>query len=37
IGMAGKNTLRFVPPLIINYKEIDEGMEILNKTLGGKL
>lgn len=37
IGIAGKNTLRFVPPLVINYKEIDEGIKILNKILGGKL
>lgn len=32
IGTAGKNTLRFVPPLIINKKEIDEGINILKDT-----
>ena len=35
IGTAGKNTLRFVPPLIINKNEIDESLKILEKTLGG--
>ncbi|WP_121923000.1 aspartate aminotransferase family protein [Hydrogenothermus marinus] len=33
VGMAGNNTLRFVPPLIINYNEIDEAIEILKKSL----
>ncbi len=35
IGTAGKNTLRFVPPLIINKNEIDEAVNILEKILGG--
>ncbi len=35
IGTAGKNTLRFVPPLIINKNEIDEALNILEKVLGG--
>lgn len=30
---AGKNTLRFVPPLNITKKEIDKGLEILKKVL----
>ena len=30
---AGKNTLRIVPPLNISDSEIDEGLEILKKTL----
>ncbi len=30
---AGKNTLRLVPPLNISQSEIDEGLEILKKTL----
>ncbi len=30
---AGKNVIRFVPPLIINKKEIDEGIEILKNCL----
>lgn len=30
---AGKNTLRLVPPLNISQSEIDEGLEILRKTL----
>ncbi len=33
LGMAGKNTLRFVPPLIINYNEIDEAINILENVL----
>jgi len=33
IGTAGKNTLRFVPPLIINKKEIDEGIKILKEVI----
>jgi acetylornithine aminotransferase/acetylornithine/N-succinyldiaminopimelate aminotransferase len=33
IGTAGKNTLRFVPPLIINKKEIDEGVKILKEVI----
>ncbi len=33
LGTAGKNTLRFVPPLVINEKEIDEGIDILKKVL----
>ncbi|GAI83605.1 unnamed protein product, partial [marine sediment metagenome] len=30
---AGENVLRFVPPLIINKKEINEGITILNDVL----
>ena len=30
---AGENVLRFVPPLIIGKKEIDEGIDILNGVL----
>ena len=33
IGTAGQNTLRFVPPLIINKKEIDEGINILKEVI----
>ncbi len=33
VGSAGKNTLRFVPPLIIKREEIDEGIGILSKIL----
>jgi acetylornithine/N-succinyldiaminopimelate aminotransferase len=32
---AGKNTLRFLPPYIINDAEIDQGLEILKDILGG--
>ncbi len=31
---AGENVIRFVPPLIINNKEIDEGITILDDVLG---
>ena len=30
---SGKNIVRIAPPLIINEKQIDEGVEILNSTL----
>nr|SUY25154.1 succinylornithine transaminase [Clostridioides difficile] len=30
---AGKNVLRFLPPLTISYKEIDEALEILKDIL----
>ena len=30
---AGKNTLRFVPPLVISKEEIREGLEILGKAM----
>lgn len=30
---AGENVIRFVPPLIINKEEIDEGLDILNNVL----
>jgi len=30
---AGENVIRFVPPLIIGKKEIDEGISILNEVL----
>lgn len=33
ITTAGENILRFLPPLIISYKEIDKGLEILNYAL----
>ena len=33
VGSAGKNTLRFVPPLIIKKEEIDDGIDILTKIL----
>ncbi len=33
IGTAGGNTLRFVPPLIITEKEIDEAVDILKKVI----
>lgn len=32
---AGKNTLRFLPPLTISKDEIDEGFKRLNKTIDG--
>jgi acetylornithine aminotransferase/acetylornithine/N-succinyldiaminopimelate aminotransferase len=34
IGTAGKNTLRFVPPLIIQKDDIDLAVNILEKVLG---
>lgn len=30
---AGKNVIRFLPPLVITYDEIDKGLEILKKVL----
>ena len=30
---AGANVVRFVPPLIITHEEIDEAMDILDKSL----
>jgi len=33
IGTAGENVLRFLPPLIINKKEIDKAVSILEKVL----
>lgn len=33
IGTAGENVLRFVPPLIVQEKEIDEGITILEEVL----
>ena len=30
---SGKNIIRIAPPLVINEKEIDEGVVILEKTL----
>jgi len=36
IGTAGKNTLRFVPPLIIRKDDIDLAVNILEKVLGEK-
>jgi acetylornithine aminotransferase/acetylornithine/N-succinyldiaminopimelate aminotransferase len=36
IGTAGKNTLRFVPPLIIRKDDIDLAVNILEKILGEK-
>jgi acetylornithine/succinyldiaminopimelate/putrescine aminotransferase len=33
IGSACKNVLRFVPPLIVEKKHIDEAIEILKKVL----
>jgi acetylornithine aminotransferase (EC 2.6.1.11) len=36
IGTAGKNTLRFVPPLIIQKDDIDLALNILEKILGEK-
>lgn len=36
IGTAGKNTLRFVPPLIIQKDDIDLAVNILEKILGEK-
>jgi 4-aminobutyrate aminotransferase len=30
---AGEKTMRVIPPLVITEKEIDEGIEILNKSL----
>ena len=29
---AGRNTLRFLPPLTISKKEMDDGFEILNRV-----
>lgn len=33
LGTAGKNTLRFVPPLIVDYNHIDEAVSILKQVL----
>lgn len=33
VGTAGENTLRFVPPLIITEKEVDEAVDILKEVL----
>jgi len=33
IGTAGENVLRFLPPLIINKKEIDKAVSILEKVM----
>ncbi len=33
IGTAGGNTLRFVPPLIIDFSEIKEGIDILKSII----
>ena len=30
---CGTNTLRFVPPLVISEKEIEEGMQILEEAM----
>jgi acetylornithine/N-succinyldiaminopimelate aminotransferase len=30
---AGENALRFLPPLVITYEEIDRGLEIIHETL----
>lgn len=35
IGTSGERVLRFLPPLIIKEKEIEEGMEILEEVLKG--
>jgi len=32
---AGDDTIRFLPPLVITKDEIDEGLSIFEKTLGG--
>jgi len=36
VGTAGNNTLRFVPPLIITYDQIGEGIRILSQVLDFK-
>lgn len=36
VGTAGKNTLRFVPPLIIDKKDIDLALEILKNIITGR-
>jgi acetylornithine/N-succinyldiaminopimelate aminotransferase len=35
INQLKPNTLRFIPPLIINQDEVDEGLKILDKVLSG--
>jgi acetylornithine/N-succinyldiaminopimelate aminotransferase len=37
INAAGRNTLRFVPPLIISPDEVHEGIERLRSTIGATL
>jgi acetylornithine/succinyldiaminopimelate/putrescine aminotransferase len=37
INAAGRNTLRFVPPLIINPNEIHDAMERLRATIAATL
>ena len=34
ITSAGHNVIRFLPPLIISKKQIDQGIEILDNILG---
>lgn len=36
INSAGAKTLRFVPPLIINNKDVDKAIAILNEVMEGK-
>ncbi len=36
INSAGAKTLRFVPPLIINNKDVDQAIAILNEVMEGK-
>lgn len=35
VNQLKPNTLRFIPPLIINQDEVDEGLKILDKVLSG--
>ncbi len=36
INSAGEKTLRFVPPLIINNKDVDQAISILDEVMEGK-
>ena len=33
VSLSAKTSLRFLPPLVISYEEIDEGLDILKSTL----
>jgi acetylornithine/succinyldiaminopimelate/putrescine aminotransferase len=37
LNSAGRNTLRFIPPLIISPEEVHDGMERLRATIAATL
>ena len=34
---CGRNSIRFIPPLVVSAKQVDEGMEILDRALAAAL